>query len=269
MRVNGRALDLEVEAREFSGAAAPSCGHMTVGPANGHARTSPEETVEELVRRRLAEADHAVRSRRGRTYRIAKRAFDLTVVLAVSPVVVPVALLIGLIIRATSPGPAVFKQQRVGEGGRVITFCKFRTMYVDARERFPELYDYRFTPEQFDGLYYKPPVDPRNTPFGRALRKTTLDELPNLINVLRGDCSLVGPRPELPDFIPYYRPEQLAKFTVTSGVTGLAQVRGRNNLSVQQQIDLDVEYVGSQSFRGDVRLLLETVVAVAKRVGAE
>lgn len=225
--------------------------------------------LETLVRERLAGAPGAVTSPRGRAYRVAKRALDVAVVVAVSPIALPVAIVIGLIIRATSPGPAVFRQQRVGEGGRIIEFCKFRTMYVDARERFPELYDYRFTEEQFDELFYKPPVDPRNTPFGRALRKTTFDELPNLINVLRGDCSLVGPRPELPDLVRYYRPEQLAKFTVKSGVTGLAQVRGRNNLSVQQQISLDVEYVATQSFRGDLRLLLDTVVAVVKRVGAE
>lgn len=228
-----------------------------------------DESTEEQVRRRLASADAAVRSPRGRLYRLAKRALDLTLVIAVAPVAVPVGLVIGLIIRLESPGPAIFRQQRVGEGGRVISFCKFRTMYVDARERFPELYDYSYSQQEFEQLYYKPPVDPRNTRFGRAVRKTTLDELPNLINVLRGDCSLVGPRPELPEFIRYYTPEQLAKFTVTSGVTGLAQVSGRNNLSVQQQIALDVEYVRTQSFRGDLRLLFETLVAVVKRVGAE
>lgn len=275
MRGIGRALlsDFVVDGVEHADGTVETAPRKTLVPEVVDNRDDTDDEVvcdlEALVRRRLARAPGAVRSPRGRGYRVAKRALDVAVVIAISPVVAPVAILIGLIIRATSPGPAVFRQQRVGEGGRIISFCKFRTMYVDARERFPELYDYRFTPEQFDELYYKPPVDPRNTPFGRALRKTTLDELPNLINVLRGDCSLVGPRPELPDLVPYYRPEQLAKFTVTSGVTGLAQVRGRNNLSVQQQIALDVEYVRSQSFRGDLRLLRDTVVAVATRVGAE
>lgn len=229
---------------------------------------SPAET-EDLVRRGLRVAPNGVRSARGRVYRRGKRAFDVTVVVALSPLVVPLALVIAFIIKVTSPGPAVFRQARVAEGGRIIEFCKFRTMYVDAKERFPELYDYTYSAEEFENLYYKPAFDPRNTPFGRALRKTTLDELPNLLNVLRGDCSLVGPRPELPEFVRYYTPEQLAKFTVPSGVTGLAQVSGRNNLSVQEQISLDVEYVATQSFRNDLRLLFATAIAVVRRVGAE
>lgn len=238
--------------------------HGTAGDAE-----PPEESIEDLVRRRLADADEVVRSPRGAVYRFAKRLFDIVVVLASAPVALPIALVVGLIIRLTSPGPAIFRQQRVGKDGRLISFWKFRTMYVDARERFPELYDYTFTPEEFEGLYYKPSFDPRNTPFGRALRKTTLDELPNLVNVLRGDCSLVGPRPELPELVRLYRTDQLVKFTVTSGVTGLAQVGGRNNLSVQEQIALDVEYVRTQSFLGDLRVLLDTVVAVVTRRGAE
>lgn len=225
--------------------------------------------VEADVARRWALAEVRVTSPRGRWYRCSKRALDLAVVLAAAPIVLPLVAAIALVIRATSPGPAIFRQPRVGEGGRVITFCKFRTMYVDARERFPEMYAYSYSQDEFSEMYYKPPVDPRNTPFGRALRKTTLDELPNLLNVLRGDCSLVGPRPELPELVRYYTPEQLAKFTVRSGVTGLAQVSGRNNLSVQEQIALDVEYVRTQSFRRDLQLIGETLVAIVRRVGAE
>src|SRR5206468_10922795 len=135
---------------------------------------------------------------------------------------------------------------------------KFRTMYDDARDRFPELYAYDFSDGDFTSSYYKLADDPRNTRVGRWLRRTTLDELPNLFNVLKGDLSLVGPRPELPELVRYYHPEQLMKFSVKSGITGLAQVSGRNNLTIQQQIDADLEYVRRCSFFYDLGLILRT-----------
>jgi lipopolysaccharide/colanic/teichoic acid biosynthesis glycosyltransferase len=202
-------------------------------------------------------------------YDVAKRTLDIVVSATLIVLTLPIIGLLSLVIRMQSPGPAVFRQRRVGRDGRVIRFYKFRTMYSDARERFPELYDYRFTAEQFATSYYKPPVDPRNTPFGRALRKTTLDELPNLFNVIKGDVSLVGPRPELPELIEYYSPQQLTKFSVKSGITGLAQVSGRNNLSIQEQIALDVQYVQTRSFLRDLKLIALTAIMVVKRVGAE
>jgi len=208
-------------------------------------------------------------ARRTPVYDLAKRGLDIVVSGTLIALTLPIIGLLSLIIRVQSPGPAIFRQRRVGRDGRVIRFYKFRTMYSDAKERFPELYDYTFTAEQFATSYYKPPVDPRNTPFGRALRKTTLDELPNLFNVIKGDVSLVGPRPELPELIQYYTPEQLTKFSVKSGITGLAQVSGRNNLSIQEQIALDVEYVQKRSFRYDLTLIARTAIMVVKRVGAE
>jgi lipopolysaccharide/colanic/teichoic acid biosynthesis glycosyltransferase len=141
-------------------------------------------------------------------------------------------------------------------------------MYVDARDRFPELYDYRYTEEEWQDLFYKLPEDPRLTRFGQALRKTTLDELPNLFNVLRGDLSLVGPRPELPEYVRYYTPRQLSKFSVRSGVTGLAQTTGRGTLSVQEQIAADVEYVENQSMWLDLKILARTLRMVFFGVGA-
>jgi len=102
----------------------------------------------------------------------------------------------------------------------VFSFYKFRTMHVDARVRFPEMYAYRYTREQFLDMLLKTPDDPRLTRLGRKLRTTSLDELPNLVNVLRGDMSLVGPRPELPDMVRYYTEEELSKFSVRPGVTG-------------------------------------------------
>jgi lipopolysaccharide/colanic/teichoic acid biosynthesis glycosyltransferase len=202
-------------------------------------------------------------------YRFAKRTLDLVVAVAGLIVTAPVMAVVAVAIRLESPGPAVFRQRRVGRGGREFTFYKFRTMFADARERFPELYDYTFSRGELETMYYKPANDPRRTRVGAFLRRTTLDELPNLFNLLRGDVSLVGPRPELPEMVRYYRPDQLAKFSVQSGITGLAQVSGRNNLTVQEQIDLDVVYASRPTLWGDVRILGRTVVAVVRQIGAE
>ena len=202
-------------------------------------------------------------------YRVVKRALDLAVAVAGLILTAPVMLIVAVAIRLESPGPAVFRQRRVGQGGREFTFYKFRTMFVDARERFPELYAYEFSEEELESSYYKPVNDPRRTRVGAFLRRTTLDELPNLVNLLRGQVSLVGPRPEVPEMVPYYRPDQMAKFAVKSGITGLAQVSGRNRLTIQEQIDLDVVYAHRPSLGGDLRILGRTVVAVARQIGAE
>lgn len=228
-----------------------------------------DEELEAQIRRMVADALASYDAAPTRLYDLAKRTLDIAVSATLLVLTLPIIGLLSLIIRLQSPGPAVFRQRRVGRDGLVIRFYKFRTMYSDAKQRFPEMYDYRFTAEQFASSYYKPPVDPRNTPFGRALRKTTLDELPNLFNVIKGDVSLVGPRPELPELIQYYSAEQLTKFSVKSGITGLAQVSGRNNLSIQEQIALDVAYVQKRSFLYDLKLIGLTLVMVVKRVGAE
>ncbi len=205
---------------------------------------------------------------RGPLFRAAKRTMDLTIGLPALILVAPVIALIALLIRLDSPGPAIFKQQRVGRNGELIRFYKFRTMYVDAQERFPELYEYEYTAEQLEHAYYKGQVDPRNTRMGGWLRKTTLDELPNLINVVRGNVSLVGPRPELKEMVRYYRPLELSKFTVKSGITGLAQCTGRNNLTVRQQIAADVRYVEDQSLWLDTKILFLTAWSVLRSEGA-
>lgn len=201
-------------------------------------------------------------------YAFAKRALDLVVGSAVLALALPIIALLIVASKLDSPGPAIFRQQRVGKGGRAFAFYKFRTMYVDARERYPELYDYDCGAEEFFRRFYKPDVDPRNTRFGRWVRRTSLDELPNLVNVVRGDVSLVGPRPELPEWARYYRPDQLEKFAVKPGITGLAVVTGRNNLTTEQQIAADVEYVHRRSFLFDLKLIALTGWVIIRRVGA-
>ncbi|MEZ5567205.1 MAG: sugar transferase [Halioglobus sp.] len=219
-----------------------------------------------------------------------RRALDIVVSLLALTVTLPIMLLIAIIIRLDSPGPALFRQtrmtrdrrngglslsiegperRRVFYAGRPFTFLKFRTMYVDARERFPELYAYRYTDEEIQTIKFKVSDDPRVTRVGRWLRKSSLDELPNFWNVLTGDMTLCGPRPEIPEMSPYYTPEQLRKFQVTAGLTGPAQVGGRGELTFQETADIDAQYVKARSLRGDLKILWQTVVAVVKRRGAE
>lgn len=204
----------------------------------------------------------------GASYVLVKRALDLSIALVVFVLTLPLMLVIGVLVRHDSPGPILFAQPRVGRGGRVFTFYKFRTMRVDARTRFPELYSYRYTPEEFDQIFLKLPDDPRLTRFGRTLRKTSLDELPNLVNVIRGEMSLVGPRPEIPDMLGYYGPHETVKFLVKPGVTGLWQVSGRAKLRYREMIAKDVEYVRRRSLRYDLELLVKTVKVVVTREGA-
>jgi lipopolysaccharide/colanic/teichoic acid biosynthesis glycosyltransferase len=201
-------------------------------------------------------------------YAFSKRLLDVVVGSALLVASSPLILLLAIITRLDSSGPALFRQQRVGRGGELFTFYKCRTMYVDAKERWPELYDYRYETSEFEKLHYKHADDPRLTRVGRVLRRTSFDELPNLINVVKGELSLVGPRPELPEYALLYDEQQRAKFGVKPGATGLAVVQGRNMLSVAETIKADLEYVRRRSLRLDIEILWRTVSAIVRRRGA-
>ena len=203
----------------------------------------------------------------------------------------PVMLVLVIIVKFDSPGPAIFKQVRMTRdrrgtappnghtpdterrskafAGRPFVFYKFRTMYVDAKERFPDLYAYDFSEDEIKTMRFKVEDDPRITRAGRFLRKTSLDELPNFWNVLRGDMTLCGPRPEIPEMSPYYDGEQLKKFQVTAGVTGPAQIYGRGDLSFQETVRLDADYAVNRSLKGDIFIIWRTLEAVVFRRGAE
>ncbi len=240
------------------------------GPDSDHAADDPWDEVEPLddyLDRRLLHARVLYLPNRSRAYRVGKRLLDILGASVLLLLSLPVLLVLAVVIRLDSPGPALFRHHRVTLGGRLFVFYKFRTMWVDARDRFPELYDYHRTAGDGD-VYYKLEDDPRNTRVGRWLRRTTLDELPNLINVLKGDMSLVGPRPELPQLLSHYRPEDLALFFTKAGVTGLAQVAGRSLLTVRERIRLDLRYVAQQTLLLDVRILLRTVAVVLVGRGA-
>lgn len=188
-----------------------------------------------------------------------------TVVLLVT---CPIIAMIALIVRLDSPGPALFRQPRLGRGGRIFPFLKFRTLCVNARQRFPHLYEYRYTTQQLEQLRFKVAEDPRVTRVGRWLRKTSLDELPNFWNVLAGDMALVGPRPEIPEMLPYYEGDALARFSVLPGVTGLAEVSGRGRLTFLDTVHYDLEYVRRRSIWLDLWILLRTACVIIRRDGA-
>jgi lipopolysaccharide/colanic/teichoic acid biosynthesis glycosyltransferase len=180
----------------------------------------------------------------------------------------PILLLLAILVRAGTPGNALFVQERVGLNRKTFRFVKFRTLFVNARERFPELYAYRYSDEELRSLCFKIADDPRITPQGRWMRTTTLDELPNLWNVVRGDMALVGPRPEIPEMLPYYTGDMLLKFSVRPGVTGLAQISGRGRLGFYETVALDVEYVRNRSISLDVKIIALTLYKIVTRDGA-
>jgi len=179
-----------------------------------------------------------------------KRAFDLVAAFVALLALLPVLFAVGLFVRWRLGRPVLFRQIRPGLHGRPFTLLKFRTM-TDARGAGEE----------------QLPDGDRLTSFGRLLRSTSLDELPELLNVLRGDMSLVGPRPLLMEYLPLYDAQQRRRHEVRPGITGWAQVNGRNAISWAQKFEMDVWYVDNVSMRLDLKILVMTLAAVFKREG--
>ncbi len=196
--------------------------------------------------------------------RLVKRTFDLVVTVGALPFVLPIMGIIALAIKLDSPGPAIFKQERVGENGRIFTIYKFRTMVVDAEQRAHEVIEVTE-----DGkIIHKRKDDPRVTRLGRFLRRTSLDELPQLFNVLKGEMSLVGPRPELPWLVEHYEPWQRKRFAVPQGITGWWQVNGRSDRPMHLHTEDDLYYIQNYSFWLDLKILWMTFKKVLRREGA-
>ncbi len=226
-------------------------------------------------------------------YRVAEILFSLLALILTLPIMIVEAI----IIRIDSPGPILFIHKRIGrsvpvlgrkligrddlkaEGGsfdpdqyyyvpRAFYFVKFRTMYIDARERFPDWYNYNYTEEEIKHICFKVEEDPRVTRMGKWLRRLTVDEFPNFWNVLTGNMRLVGPRPEIPEMLINYKPHQMKKFTVKPGITGLPQINGRGRLSFQNTVAYDLEYVEKRSLFLDIKILLRTFWKVIVKHGA-
>lgn len=196
--------------------------------------------------------------------RVAKRLFDVLASSAMIVLASPLMLSIALLVKVDSPGPILFKQERVGIEGARFKMLKFRSMEVGAEEKLNELSEHN----DGSGLLFKLKNDPRVTRAGKALRKCSLDELPQLFNILAGSMSLVGPRPPLPSEVEAYEHDVRRRLLVKPGLTGLWQVSGRSNLSWQDSVRLDLYYVENWSLAGDLLILLRTVRAVFRGTGA-
>ena len=194
-----------------------------------------------------------------------KRFMDVVLSLLAVVLGSPVFLITALLVKVTSPGPIIFSQVRVGKYGRHFKFYKFRSMYVDAEARKAELLKHN---ESGDGVIFKMKYDPRITPVGRFIRKFSIDELPQLFNVILGDMSLVGPRPPLPSEVRTYTLEERKRLNITPGITCLWQVSGRSELPFSKQIALDKEYIASRSVWKDFLILLKTIPAILTGRGA-
>ena len=193
-----------------------------------------------------------------------KRVFDIAVALIGLIVLAPVFVVIAILIKLDSSGPAIFRGKRVGQHGKIFYMLKFRSMVVDAPQKGPTI-----TSKD----------DPRVTRIGRFLRKTKLDELPGLVNVLKGEMSLVGPRPEVPTWVERYTPQQRAVLNVKPGMTGLVQIKYRNeeellsgaNLEAEyykimnDKLNIDLDYVENRSFGLDLYILAKTAAALVRR----
>jgi lipopolysaccharide/colanic/teichoic acid biosynthesis glycosyltransferase len=185
-----------------------------------------------------------------------KRFFDLSVAVAALVVLAPLFGLIAVAIKVSSPGPVLFTQERIGWQGRRFLILKFRSMVHNA--------PYLRNP---DGSAYTADTDQRVTRLGRILRQSSLDELPQLWNVMRGEMSLIGPRPELPEGMRSYRPDDFRRLNVRPGMTGWAVVHGRNDVPINMRRDLDTWYADHASFLLDLKILCKTIVTVMVREG--
>ncbi|HZD60060.1 MAG TPA: sugar transferase [Anaerolineae bacterium] len=185
----------------------------------------------------------------------------------------PLFLVIAILIRIDSPGPAIFAQRRIGKGGKEFTFYKFRSMYQDCDNRLHQEYMAKLINSGDEDLKgkagcFKIEDDPRVTRVGRILRKSSLDELPQLINVFKGDMSLVGPRPALPYEVKMYEPWHARRLSAIPGITGLWQVGGRSEKNFKEMVELDLKYIDNWSVWLDMKILLKTFQVIFNRRGA-
>ena len=197
-------------------------------------------------------------------YVVTKRAFDLVVGTLILILLIPILPLIAVMIKLDTRGSVFFKQDRVGEGGKLFKFYKFRSMIHEADGSKASLIELN---EQ-DGPIFKIRSDPRITSVGRFLRRSSLDEIPQIFNVLKGDMSVVGPRPPLPSEVVNYQPWHMGRLAVKPGITCLWQISGRSQIGFNEWMRLDMEYLKTRSFRTDLLIFLKTIPAVIARKGA-
>lgn len=193
-----------------------------------------------------------------------KRTVDILISLTWLILLFPFFLAVAAVIKLDSPGPVFFTQERSGYKGRIFKMYKFRSMVMDAEQRLEMLKDKNET----SGNMFKIKKDPRVTRFGRFIRKTSIDELPQLFNVLRGDMSLVGPRPPIVREVAKYDAWQNLRLSVKPGLTGLWQISGRSDLGFEEMVRLDLKYIRERSFRYDLIIILKTIPVLLSDSGA-
>lgn len=223
---------------------------------------SQQKTTDTGAARSSAEAIGA--SRRSSSQMAIKRAMDIALTLLAMPLALPLGLLIGIMIKLDSKGPIFYTQKRVGKGEKLFTLFKFRSMKDGANALKNQLKD----KNEAAGPVFKIKKDPRITRVGAILRKSSLDELPQLINIMKGEMSIVGPRPPLPEEVEKYNDYQRGRLAVKPGLTCLWQIQGRSSIGFDQWVELDLEYIRTQSIWVDIKIICKTIPAVLKGTGA-
>lgn len=213
----------------------------------------------------LKSSPETVKPGGGLFYRIVKRTADIVLSSFALLVLSPLFLVIAAIIVIDDKGSPFFKQYRLTENGKPFYMLKFRSMYTDAEERFKEVQKLNET----DGLAFKMDNDPRVTKVGRFIRKTSIDELPQLINIIKGDMSIIGPRPPLPREVINYTPRQMNRLVVKGGLSCYCQCSGRSDMPFDEWVESDIKYIKERSLLVDMKIIFKTMVAVIKRDGAK
>ena len=217
-----------------------------------------------IEERSAAETADAPAARESSIYLVVKRVVDLVVASLLLVLFLPVIPVVALLIKLDSPGPILYRQKRIGKNGKEFNFYKFRSMVMGAEKVVGALRPL----SGVDGPVFKLKEDPRVTGVGRFLRRSSLDELPQLINVLKGEMSIVGPRPNLPSEVSHYLPWQRRRLDVTPGITCLWQIAGRSHIGFQEWMRLDLEYIRTRSLATDLQIMAKTIPAVIARKGA-
>ena len=193
-----------------------------------------------------------------------KRLLDILLVCLCLPFLIPLMLLTALAIRLDSPGSVLFRQRRVGKWGQEFNCYKFRSMYMDADARKQELMEQN----EADEIVFKIRNDPRVTRMGRIIRKLSIDEIPQIFNVLKGEMSIVGPRPPVPIEVEHYQYDHFYRLDAVPGITGLQQISGRSDITFKRWVELDLLYIQEQSLWKDIEIIVKTIPAVISRKGA-
>lgn len=227
---------------------------------SGEIKSDDRDKIEKLYRKLYGWGDKDNR----RNYERLKRILDLVICSVAFIILIPIFIVIAVCIRLDSKGDVIYSQYRVGKGGKLFKMYKFRSMYVETDKEKQKL----INKNEMDGPVFKMKQDPRVTKVGKVIRATSLDELPQIINVIKGDMSLVGPRPCLEQEAVNYKAKYLKRLSVEQGLTCYWQISGRSDLSFEQWMELDLKYIRERSLLVDLKILFLTIPAVLSQKGA-